>query len=231
MAASGFARSADRRFPLAARLLRAAGVTALLLGSTAPAAFAEPSPAGRAHVAAVAAHASTTPAWDGRLRLLQQGGSAAASGASTLPMGNMNQLMRSIFFPNANMVFNVQLEDPGAKPVAGQKGGNFSITAWGDNLYSRWEIVSYAAVALEESAILLNRPGRLCANGKPVPVDRADWGKFVAELGDTAKVIYTASVAKDRDKVVDLTERLNDSCQACHNAYRRGADEMRCTPK
>ncbi len=159
----------------------------------------------------------------------QQAPPSGTSAPAAATMGNANEVMRSILFPNANVIFNVQLEDPGEekKPVE-QKSGGFSITTWGSGLYSPWEVVSYAAVALEESALLMNKPGRLCQNGKPVPVTRADWTKFTTELSDTAKAVYAASQAKNRDTVVELTERLNDSCQACHQVYRRGNDVTRC---
>lgn len=145
------------------------------------------------------------------------------------PIGNLNEVMRSILFPNANVIFNVQLEDPGeVKPPAPNAATGFSITQWGNGLYSNWEVVSYAAVALEESAYFLNKPGRLFQNGKPVPVARADWTKFTTELSDTAKAVYAASQAKNRDTVIELTDRLNDACQSCHGVYRRGNDVTRC---
>jgi hypothetical protein len=162
----------------------------------------------------------------------QQPASSAAippPAAAAAPIGNLNEMMRSILFPNANLVFNVQLEDPSeVKPPAPNSPKGFSITSWGSGLYSPWEMVSYSAVALEESAYLLMKPGRLCQNGKPVPVAAADWVKFSVEVSDTAKAVYTASQAKDRDKVIELTERLNDSCQSCHQVYRRGNDVTRC---
>jgi hypothetical protein len=166
--------------------------------------------------------------------LVLRAGQGAPATPATAPLANVNQLMRAILFPNANIIFNVQVEDPGAPvaPVSGQKGGaGFSITAWGNGLYQPWEIVSYAATALEDSAALLNRADRLCQNGKPAPISRADWTKFTDELAASARVIYAASQAKDRDKVSELTERLNDSCQACHQAYRRGDGPDRCTPR
>ena len=157
----------------------------------------------------------------------------AAAPKAPQPIGDLNQVMRSIFFPNANIIFNVQLEDPGAKVTTkpGDPGSKFNITSWGDGLYAKWDVVSYAAVALDESAYLLLKPDRMCANGKPAPVTDANWIKFSNEVGDTAKAVYAASTARKRDTVVDLTDRLNESCASCHNVYRRGADATRCMPK
>jgi hypothetical protein len=160
-----------------------------------------------------------------------QAAPAAQPGAAA-PVGDVNQVMRAIFFPNSNVIFNVQVEDPGAeRPPQKNEAGKFSITGWGDNLYTRWEVVSYAAVALEESASLLTRQNRRCQNGKLAPVGEAEWRKFTAELADTARTIYAASQAKDRDKVSELTERLNEACASCHRVYRRGPDVDRCVAK
>ena len=48
---------------------------------------------------------------------------------------------------------------------------------WGGSIYSGWELVDYAAIALAESAPLMLTPGRRCENGKPVPVNDPDWIK------------------------------------------------------
>ena len=86
--------------------------------------------------------------------------------------GNLNQVMRGILFPNSNIIFTVQTNDPGEKKNTGvATEGGFNWTMWGSNLYSGWEIVDYAAIALAESAPMLLTPGRKCENGKPVPVN------------------------------------------------------------
>src|SRR5262245_29348406 len=98
--------------------------------------------------------------------------------------GNLLQLMRGVFFPTSNMFVNVQSNDTNdkekkkaaQKPAAG--GDAFDWNQWGGSLYSGWEDVEYAAVVLSEVSPLLLTPGRLCQNGKPVPVDRADWIKY-----------------------------------------------------
>lgn len=163
-----------------------------------------------------------------------QAGPIATPTPASPPLANLNQMMRAILFPNANVIFNVQLEDPDEKPApapAQKDTAGFSITSWGDRLYPRWDVVSYSALALEESAVLLNRTERLCQNGRPVPVTLADWTRFTKELADTAKAVYTASQAKNRDVVIELTGRLNDSCQSCHAVYRRGVGVDRCVPR
>jgi hypothetical protein len=150
------------------------------------------------------------------------------------PLGNLNQVMRGILFPNANVIFNVQNEDPAVEKTPAARtdaAAGFSLTAWGDGLYPRWEVVKYAAVALEESASLLTKTERVCQNGRPVPTTQADWTRYSTELAEAAKAVYAASQAKNRDAVIELTDRLNEACANCHNAYRRGPDADRCVPK
>ena len=62
---------------------------------------------------------------------------------------NMLQLMRGIFFPAANMLFNVQTHDPALKkPDNSPNPKVFDWVQWGSALYSGWEDVDYAAAAL-----------------------------------------------------------------------------------
>ena len=168
----------------------------------------------------------------------------AASLAPVFPaMGNLNQVMRGILFPNSNIIFNVQTNDPGApaKPPSADAGANaaFSWTTWGAGIYSGWQIVDYAAVAISESAPLMLTPGRRCENGRPVPVDRPDWIKFTQDLAEAGRAAYRASQMRSQEAVSDATNQLADSCFQCHRVYRdkRGsrpgdpaAAAARCTP-
>jgi hypothetical protein len=160
--------------------------------------------------------------------LVLAAGQSGADVKTAPPTGTMNEVMRSVLFPNANLIFDVQLEDPSVnKPgpkVTAEEGG---YAAWGMGLYPRWDVVAYAAVALEESAALVNRTDRLCENGNAVPAGRADWIKFTTELTETAKAIHAAARAKNRDAVIELVDRLNDACNACHRVYRRNG-AVRC---
>jgi hypothetical protein len=155
--------------------------------------------------------------------------------------GNMLQLMRGIFFPAANMLFNVQTHDPALKkPDNSPNPKLFDWVQWGSNLYSGWDDVDYAAAALAEATPLLLTPGRTCANGKPVPVERADWIKYSKDMLDVARKSYAAAMAKNQEAVSDLTGDLSDACLACHRVFRdrrppgveRGApgeQALRCT--
>jgi S-disulfanyl-L-cysteine oxidoreductase SoxD len=149
---------------------------------------------------------------------------AASNGAAPVfpPAGNMAQLMRGVLFPSANMIFNVQRYDPATPPKANNqsKDAGFSWVDWGAGVYTGWEIVDYAAVALGETAPLMLTPGRRCENGKPVPVNDPEWIKFSTELYETSKAVYAAAQTRNQEKVSDITERLADMCLHCHQMYR-----------
>jgi len=96
------------------------------------------------------------------------------------PSGTLAQIMRGIYFPNSNIIFDVQKVDPAApKPAAA--GGGAATDAYA-GVYGGWERVENAAIALTDAVDLLTTPGRVCQNGKPVPSQRADYKKFADEM-------------------------------------------------
>ena len=182
-------------------------------------------PAGRAELGAdeavlkqiALAAAQTSPA--------RQQTPAAGAQAPVFPAaGNLNQVMRGILFPSSNLIFNVQTHDPGAplpkRPANQSSDAAFSMVDWGAGIYKGWEIVDYAAVALAESAPLMLTPGRRCENGRPVPVQDADWVKYTIELADAGKAAYKASQTRKQDVVSDVTEQIANACLHCHQVYR-----------
>src|SRR5436190_4903986 len=81
---------------------------------------------------------------------------------------NLNQLMRGVFYPAANVVFFAQSDDPAT--IKRPPGLDPSLAT--DPLVSTfggWLAVENAGLALTESANLLLIPGRQCANGEPAP--------------------------------------------------------------
>src|SRR6185369_3185107 len=101
---------------------------------------------------------------------------------------------------------------------------------YGD-VYDSWTLVDTAAIALAEAAPLLMTPGRRCENGKPVPVDRADWQRYVQGLVEVGRAAYRASQTRNQDAVAKIADQLSDTCANCHRMYRDVASAaMRCTP-
>jgi mono/diheme cytochrome c family protein len=153
------------------------------------------------------------------------GQSASTAGTPSFPAaGNLAQVMRGILFPSSNLIFNVQGRDPAAplpaRPSSQITSGAFPWADWGAGIYSGWELVDYAAIALAESAPLMLTPGRRCENGKLVPVQDPDWIKFTQELADAGKAAYKASQTRKQDVVAEVTDVVATACSHCHEAYR-----------
>jgi S-disulfanyl-L-cysteine oxidoreductase SoxD len=157
----------------------------------------------------------------------------AAGAALSPPEGNLAELMRAIAFPNSNIIFNLQLKDPGNQPKKPTAAAPFDYVEWGSSVYAGWLAVDQAAVAITETAALFLTPGRLCQNGRAVPVDRADWKMYVAALTEAGKLAHRASRARNFEAFVDISEKLNDACANCHKVYRdkggaEGSGTTRC---
>jgi hypothetical protein len=158
-----------------------------------------------------------------------------AQGAVSRPQaqvhGDLRQVMRGILFPNSNVVFLAQGTDPATVPK--DADGTTSVNPLA-SVYGGWEAIENSSIALAEAANLLTIPGRTCANGKPVPVQAADWQRFVQGLRDAGMASYKAAQTKDMDKMLDAADTLTNACSECHDVYRekteqRGGDAARCT--
>jgi len=128
--------------------------------------------------------------------------------------GNLNQVMRGILFPNSNIVFDTQDQDP-AKPDKELP----SAEVFGST-YGGWEAVENASIALGESASLLALPGRVCANGKPVPLNDPEFQAALQGLRDVAALSLKAAQSKNKDAMVDVADKMSTACAACHDIYR-----------
>jgi cytochrome c556 len=113
---------------------------------------------------------------------------------------NLKELMRSVPLPNSNIIFAVQSKPP--------------------NNDMDWKIVENAALAIEGSADLILRPGRVRSNGQPVPVQAADFIKYASALVPAGKDCLKATRKKSQDLVSYCTDGLSDACDNCHKVYR-----------
>ena len=153
---------------------------------------------------------------------------AAASGGGGTNFtvaGNLAQIMRGITFPNANIIFNVQIKDPGTQPKVAPGSMPFDYVNWGATVYPGWQAVDQAALALIESTPLFMLPGRRCENGRPAPIERADYKQFTDALVQVAREAYKASQSRNQDMVIAVAEKLNDACANCHKVYRDSTQE------
>ena len=142
----------------------------------------------------------------------------AAAKPAAKPAGSLAQVMRGIFFPNSNIIFDVQQNDPGAPKKKSEGGASATDTYAG--AYSGWEVVENAAIAVTDGVDLIMTPGRLCQNGKPVPVRNADFQRFAQNMRKAGLAVLQAAHTKNQEKVSDATNDLADACSACHEIYR-----------
>src|SRR4029079_10467424 len=91
--------------------------------------------------------------------------------------------------------------------------------------------VENSALALAEASNLLMIPGRLCENGKPVPVEEERYRKAAAGLAAAGRAAYKAAQSKNMDAIVEVSETVSMACSNCHEPYRDFDDQkQRCTP-
>ena len=148
---------------------------------------------------------------------------AGVSSSAQAPVGTLAQLMRSVFFPNSNLIFTVQTRDPGAPvppPDPAAKGAGFSVFEWGQGIYTGWPVIENAAAAIADASPLMLTPGLRCENGRLAPVADADWIRFTNEMIAVAKRSYRLAQTRNQDAVSEHTGDLSDACANCHRAYR-----------
>ena len=153
--------------------------------------------------------------------------SAPPSGGAAQIHANLAQVMRGIMFPNSNVIFAAQSTDP--KDVKPAKDPSTATDPL-ESSYGGWAAVENSGLALAEGANLLMIPGRMCQNGKPVPMQNPDWAEFVQGLRDAGMAAYKAAQSKSQDNILMATDTLTTACMKCHDKYREkpGGDKDRC---
>src|SRR5271154_5347483 len=117
-------------------------------------------------------------------------GSARAAAPAPQVYANLAQLMRGIMFPNSNVIFFAQDKNPAdVKPT----GDPSSATDPLSGTFGGWAAVENSSLALTEAANLLTIPGRVCSNGRAVPVKDPDWLKLVQGLREAGMTAYQAA--------------------------------------
>jgi hypothetical protein len=139
----------------------------------------------------------------------------------------LNQLMQGVVYPAANVLFSVQTEDPAALERPPSRDPAMATDPL-VSVFGGWQAIENSALALAESANLLLLPGRVCSNGVRAPIADPTWPKLVGELRDAGLKAYAAAKAKDRDKMIELSETINDACVDCHRKWRPRTVEKRC---
>src|SRR5438105_3848161 len=131
--------------------------------------------------------------------------------------GDLRQVMRGILFPNANVIFAAQDKNPAdIKPAKDPTLATDPLAS----TYGGWTAIENSGIALAEASNLLTIPGRMCSNGRPVPLQNDDWKKLAQGLRDAGMSTYKAAQSKDKDKIVDAAGAVTTACSDCHDKYR-----------
>lgn len=141
----------------------------------------------------------------------------ATTARSAEVQANLAQLMRGILLPNSNVIFFAQSNNPAEVKGAPDPSSATDPLA---STYGGWAAVENSALALSEAARLLTIPGRMCSNGRPVPLSNPDWNKFVQSLRAAGITAYKAAQTKNQDKMLDAADVVTTACTNCHNRYR-----------
>ena len=141
---------------------------------------------------------------------------APAPAAPPPAAANVLQVMRGVLFPNSNVVFAAQSDDPEKVEKASDPA---TATDPLKSAYGGWEAVTNAGYAMAEATRLLDVP-RSCSNGKPAPIDAETWKKGLNDLRAAGNAAYEAGKAKNQDKVLDAADKVVTACSTCHDVYR-----------
>jgi len=127
------------------------------------------------------------------------------------------QLMKGILYPNSNVIFFAQSDNPADVPPAKDPATSVNPLS---SAYGKWEAVENSSLALVEAANLLAVPGRKCSNGLAAPISNPDWPKLVQGLREAGMVAYKAAQSKNQDKILDAADVMTTACANCHDKYR-----------
>jgi hypothetical protein len=150
----------------------------------------------------------------------------ATSQPEYLPTATIKDLMLSVIDPAADTVWL------SVTAVVDEKGLVETVPKSDEE----WAKVRHGAVTLMESANLLMIPGRRVARPgeksetpgielEPeemdvlIAKDRAAWNARAKRLHDVVLEVIQAIDAKDSNRVFELGERIEESCEGCHKQY------------
>lgn len=130
-------------------------------------------------------------------------GAAVAQAPSFQPVGTMYQLMVHMIFPASDAVFYIERDAPKTEV--------------------QWNAFRMQALTLAESANLLMMPTRAR--------DQGEWIKDSKMMLEAGAAAYQAALDKDIQGVLATTDKLTESCIACHQTYRKNYPKRQPEPQ
>jgi hypothetical protein len=145
------------------------------------------------------------------------------------PPADLAEVMRAMLLPNSNVIFAAQRDDfllTAADPDPSIATDPFR------GVYSGWQAVENACIAIVETTRLLAVPDRRCSNGKRVPVSDRQFVRMVGDLRAAGLAASAAARSRSHEQMLDAAEKVSTACSTCHLMYReKGGEEHRCTPQ
>jgi hypothetical protein len=136
-------------------------------------------------------------------RTARRAPAAAAPAAPVTSVASVKQIMRGIITPAAFTIFRSVgsiISAEGIEETAPQTEAD-------------WDLVGSSAAAIIEAGNLLLTSNRA--------VDKDQWVKMTQAMMDASKVALQGALDKDKDKIFEIGEALNASCDSCHQTYQR----------
>jgi len=151
------------------------------------------------------------------------------AGAEQQVHADMNQLMRGVLYPTANVVFFAQAENPAEIKWPPLHDPNMATDPLMSS-FGGWTAVENAALALAESANLVAIEGRRCSTGVVAPTTNPAWMGFLRDMRAVSMKAHAAAKAKDQQQMLEISGELSATCTACHRMFRdRRTPGGRCT--
>ena len=128
----------------------------------------------------------------------------AANTEQLVPLASVKQIMNGIVAPAAASVYDA------VSTVVTSEGIKEKVPSTDEE----WQALGNSAAALVEAGNLLLMGDRV--------VDHGDWVSISRALIDAGTRVLRATEEKSPDKVFELGEALNETCDNCHRKYQRG---------
>jgi hypothetical protein len=122
---------------------------------------------------------------------------------ATTPVASVKQIMKGIVGPASTVVYN----------AVGSTITAAGVDERAPKTDEEWEAVGISAAALIEGGNLLLMGNRV--------LDHGDWVKLTNDMINGGKEALRAVEARSADGVMASGEPINNSCDACHEKYRR----------
>jgi hypothetical protein len=117
---------------------------------------------------------------------------AVAQAPTYQVVGTVDQIMLAMSYPMSDALFYIERNPPKTD--------------------KEWTNIQYTAMMLAESGNLLMMPGRAR--------DQERWMLDARLLVDAGTAAFKAARAKDLNAILELNNKLVDSCTTCHADYR-----------